>query len=200
MTILSPIFRSKSQESRDLTRDTPNRIAGILGSSHLSDHSRVKSCLVRGPQLHVLAYVTHSLMEHVTTREHADIFSTLDDCVNDVTFVPTEVIFGGCPDGRLQDQDERSSSVVFEKLGLICDTSQIYYPPKKFSSLLPPLKTIMQETSSIKVMNLVEEILKWLTVGLNGNLHLVPSELSVTVLIILLSAKIFATNPSSSKA
>lgn len=183
VTILSQILRSKSQETRDLTRDALNRIAVNLGPSYLSLILReLRAALIRGPQLHVLAYVVHSLMVHVTTGEHAEAFSTLDDCVNDIAFVSAEVIFGEsgkdvqAEDFKTKMREVRaSSSRGLDSFAIVAK----YVTPAKISSLLQPLKTIMHETSSIKVMNLVEEVLKRLTVGLNGNQHLVPTELLV---------------------
>ena len=183
VTILCQILRSKSQETRDLTRDALNRIAVNLGPSYLPLILReLRAALIRGPQLHVLAYVVHSLMVHVTSGEHAEAFSTLDDCVNDVAFVSAEVIFGEsgkdvqAEDFKTKMREVRaSSSRGLDSFAIVAK----YITPAKISSLLLPLKSIMQETSSVKVMNLVEEVLKRLTPGLNGNQHLVPTELLV---------------------
>ena len=183
MTILSQILRSKSQETRDLTRDGLNRIAVNLGPSYLSlILQELRASLLRGPQLHVLAYVIHSLMVLVTSGEHAEAFSTMDDCVNDVAFVSAEVIFGEsgkdvqAEDFKTKMREVRaSSSAGLDSFAIMAK----YVTPAKISSLLLPLKSIMQETSSIKVMNLVEEVLKRLATGFNGNQHLVPKELLV---------------------
>ena len=183
VTILSQILRSKSQETRDLTRDAFKRIAVNLGPSYLSLILReLRAALIRGPQLHVLAHVVHSLMVHVTSGEHAEAFSTLDDCVNDVAFVSAEVIFGEsgkdveAEDFKTKMREVRaSSSGGMDSFAIMAK----YVTPAKISSLLLPLKNIMQETSSIKVINLVEEVLKRLAGGFNGNQHLVPTELLV---------------------
>ena len=183
LTILSQILRSKSQETRDLTRDALNRIAVNLGPSYLPlILQELRTSLVRGPQLHVLAYVVHSLMVHITSGDHAEAFSTLDDCVNDVAFVSAEVIFGESgKDVQAEDFKTKMREVRASSSGGL-DSFAImakYVTPAKISSLLLPLKSIMQETSSIKVMNLVEEVLKRLATGFNGNQHLVPKELLV---------------------
>jgi len=152
VTILSQILSSKSQETRDLTRDAFNRIAVNLGPSYLPlILQELRSSLVRGPQLHVLAYVVHSLMVHVSSGEHAEAFSTLDDCVNDVAFVSAEVIFGESgKDVQAEDfktkmrEVQASSSGGLGSFGIMAK----YVTPAKISSLLLPLKSIMQETSS----------------------------------------------------
>ncbi|KAG5220004.1 U3 snoRNP protein [Salix suchowensis] len=51
--------------------------------------------------------------------------------------------------------------------------------PSAISGLLAPLRSIMHETESLKVMNQVDEVLKRIVSGLNANQHLVPAELLV---------------------
>ncbi|KAF8756721.1 Down-regulated in metastasis [Rhizoctonia solani] len=69
---LSQILRSKSQDVRDLTRETLCKIAIIVGPESLSLLIKeLRSALTRGPQLHVLAFVAHSILVHVTTGDHA---------------------------------------------------------------------------------------------------------------------------------
>ncbi|KAG5642515.1 hypothetical protein DXG03_002616 [Asterophora parasitica] len=183
ITILSQILRSKSQETRDLTRDALNRITVTLGPSYMPLILReLRAALLRGPQLHVLAYVVHSLLVHTTTGDHAEAFEILDDCVNDISYVSAEVIFGEsgkdvqAEDFKTKMREVRSSaSKGFDSFAIIAK----FITPSKISSLLVPLKSIMQETESIKVMNLVEEVLKRVSGGLNSNAHLVPKELLV---------------------
>ncbi|KDR69878.1 hypothetical protein GALMADRAFT_255731 [Galerina marginata CBS 339.88] len=204
ITILSQILRSKSQETRDLTRDSINRIAVALGPSYLPIILReLRAALLRGPQLHVLAYVVHSLMVHITTGEHAEEFSTLDDCVNDVAYVSAEVIFGEsgkdvqAEDFKTKMREVRaSSSRGLDSMGIIAK----YIMPAKISSLLLPVKSIMQETESIKVMTLVEEVLKRIATGLNSNMHLIPTEfLALCNTLISQNAKFLQQTPSQHK-
>jgi U3 small nucleolar RNA-associated protein 20 len=183
LTVLSQILRSKSQETRDLTRDTLNRITVALGPSYLPMVIReLRGALLRGPQLHVLASVVHALLVHVTNSDHAESFDTLDGCVNDVTHVTAEVVFGESgkdvqhEDFQTKMREVRSSSSKgLDSFAIVAR----YITPPKISSLLLPLRSIMQETESAKVMLLVEEVLKRISTGLNSNKHLVPSELLV---------------------
>jgi U3 small nucleolar RNA-associated protein 20 len=181
VTVLSQILRSRSQETRDLTRDTTNRIAVILGPSHLPMIIReLRGALLRGPQLHVLASVVHALLVHVTNGDNAQSFDTLDACVNDVAHVSSEVIFGESgkdvqhEDFKTKMREVRSSSS--KGLDSFAIVARFITPPK-ISSLLLPLRSIMQETESAKIMLLVEEVLKRISSGLNSNKHLVPLEL-----------------------
>jgi U3 small nucleolar RNA-associated protein 20 len=181
LTILSQILRSRSQEMRDLVRDSLNRIFVNLGPSYLPTLFReLRASLTRGPQLHVLAHITHSVISHVTSGEHASNFSNLDDCVNDIAHIAAEVIFG--ESGKdLQAEDFKSkmrevrgsSSRGLDSFSIIAKNIS----PSKISSLLAPVKGVMHETSSLKFMGLVDEVLKRITVGLNGNQHLDATEL-----------------------
>ncbi|TFK45123.1 armadillo-type protein [Crucibulum laeve] len=183
ITILSQILRSKSQETRDLTRDAINRIAVSLGPSYLPSILReLRAALLRGPQLHVLAYVVHSLLVHITTGDHADRFDTLDDCVNDVAYISAEVIFGQSGKDVLAEDFKTKMREVRSSSSKGLDSFQImanFLTPVKISSLLVPLRAIMHETESVKVMQSVEEVLRRIAVGLNANKHLVPTELLV---------------------
>ena len=183
ITVLTQILRSRSQETRDLTRDTLARIAVSLGSSYLSLILReMRGALLRGPHLHVLAYVTHTLLVHVTSGEHTEAFETLDECVSDVAYISAEVVFGEsgkdvqAEEFKTKMREVRSSSAK----GLDSFTIMAkYITPPKISSLLVPLRSIMRETESIKVMQVVEEVLKRIASGINANKHLVPAELLV---------------------
>jgi U3 small nucleolar RNA-associated protein 20 len=50
--------------------------------------------------------------------------------------------------------------------------------PPKISSLLLPMQSIIHETESIKMMNLIEEVLKCIAGMLNSNKNLVPTSFS----------------------
>lgn len=179
LTILSQMLRSRSQEMRDVVRDSLNRIAINLGVSYLPIICReLRTALIRGPQLHVLAHVIHSLIIHVTTGDHA--MPCLDDCVTDVTDVSAEVIFGESgkdvqTEGfRTKTREVRGSS----SRGLDCFAILAkHITPTKVSSLLAPVKAIMHETAAINVMGLIDEVLKRIATGLNGNQYLTPEEL-----------------------
>ncbi|CAA7260357.1 unnamed protein product [Cyclocybe aegerita] len=204
LTILSQILRSRSQETRDLTRESLSRIAANLGPDYLPVLFReLRAALLRGPQLHVLAVVGHSIILHITTGENAANFPTLDNCVNDVAYVSAEVIFG--ESGKdVQSEDFKtkmrevraSSSRGLDSFAIMAK----HITPSKVSSLLAPLKAIMHETESIKVMGLVDEVLRRISTGLNGNLHLVPTELiTLCHTLITQNARFLQQTPSRRK-
>ncbi|KAI0937862.1 hypothetical protein AcW1_003904 [Taiwanofungus camphoratus] len=183
LTVLSQILRSKSQETRDLTRETLCRIAVILGPPYLPIMlHEMRAALLRGPQLHVLAYAIHSLLVHVTIGEHAVLFDSLDGCVNDVAHVSAEVIFGESgknvqsEDFKTKMREVRSSSAkAFDSFAIIAKLIR----PSKISNLLQPIRNILKETESLKTLQQVDDLLRRIAGGLNSNSHLVPTELLV---------------------
>ncbi|KAL6304961.1 armadillo-type protein [Sparassis latifolia] len=183
LTVLSQIFRSKSQETRDLSRDALCRIAVILGPSYLPIMLReLRAALLRGPHLHVLAYVVHSLLVHVTTGDHATLFNKLDDCVNDVAHVSAEVVFGESGKDLQSEEFKTKMREVRSSTAKGLDSFSImakYITPSKISNLLLPIRNIMKETETLKVMQQVDDLLRRITGGLNANQHLVPVELLV---------------------
>lgn len=183
MTVLSQILRSKSQETRDLTRETFCRIAITVGPSQLPTMFReLRAALTRGPQLHVLAFVIHSILVHVTTEEHASTFHTLDDCVGDVSHTAAEVIFGESGKDVVSEGFKTKMREVRGSASRGLDTFAIlakFITPHKVSNLLLPVRNIFHETETLRVMQQAEDLLRRIAGGLNANGHLVPKELLV---------------------
>ncbi|KAG1832880.1 armadillo-type protein [Suillus subalutaceus] len=182
LTALSQILRSKSQDTRDLVRDTICRIAVALGSPYLAVLLReLRAALLRGPQLHVLAFVFHAVLTHVTSAQGSNdpAIQDLDDCVADIAHVSAEVIFGESgkdvqhEDFRTKMREVRSSS----SKGLDCfGLAARYISPKRISALLLPLRSIVAETGSLKTLQQVDEVLRRIASGLNSNARLTPAE------------------------
>lgn len=182
LTILSQALRSKSQDTRNLVRETLCKIAVILGPDWLRPLIKeLRLALTRGPQLHVLAYTCHSILVHVTD-EPRSAFTHLDETAEDVAEVSAEVIFG--QSGRdTQGEDFKTkmkevrgaASKALDSFTLIAK----HVTPRSITRLLVPLKSIMHETEVLKVMNQVEDILRRITMGLNSNPYLAPPELLV---------------------
>ncbi|KAH9003136.1 hypothetical protein EDB86DRAFT_130167 [Lactarius hatsudake] len=78
-----------------------------------------------------------------------------------------------CKAKVLKPRCGRSGSKGLDSLGII---SKFVSPPK-INSLLRPLRAIMQETETLKVMLKVDDALRRIAGGLNSNNHLVPKEL-----------------------
>ena len=199
VTVLSQVLRSKSSETRDITRDALCKICIVIGPSYLPVILReMRGALFRGPQLHVLAYVTHALLVHVTKPENVETFKRLDNCVEDVTHISAEVIFGE-PGKDVQSEDFKtkmrevrsSGSKGLDSLAIIAR----FITPSKISSLLRPLRAVMQETETLKVMVKVDDVLRRLSSGLNSNEHLGPKELLVLCHTLISQNSKFQKNP-----
>jgi U3 small nucleolar RNA-associated protein 20 len=181
LTVLSQVFRSKSQDTRDLTRDALCRIAVNLGPAYLSNIIReLRTALLRGPHLHVLAVVTHALLVHVTSVDHIESFTMMDDCVEDVAHISAEVIFGQSGKDTQSEGFKTKMREVRSSSSKGLDSFTIvakHITPIKVSSLLHPVRSILQETETLKVLQQADDVLRRIAVGLNSNKHLIPSEL-----------------------
>ena len=181
LTVLGHILRSHSQETRDLTRDALKRIAVTLGPTYLPTIFReLRGALLRGPQLHVLAYVTHALLVEVTTGDGKDSFQNLDETVNDVAHISAEVIFGESGKDVQSENFKTKMREVRASSGKGLDSFAImakHISPARISGLLAPLRAIMQETASAKVMHQVEDVLKRIASGLNTSSLLTPRDI-----------------------
>ncbi|TFK50804.1 hypothetical protein OE88DRAFT_1680621 [Heliocybe sulcata] len=204
LTIVSQALRSRSQETRDLVRETLCRIIIILGPGYLPIAMReLRAALLRGPHLHVLAFVAHALLVHVTTGEHASRFETLDGCVEDVAHVSAEVIFG--QSGRDVQAEEFKTKMreVRSSASKGLDSFAImakFITPSKISRLLSPIKAVMQETGTLKIMQQVDDLLRRVASGLNANKHLIPAELLVLChTLISQNARFLQAGPAAAK-
>ena len=181
LTILCQAFRSKSQETRDLTRDTFCRIAVTLGPEFLPHIMReLRGALLRGPHLHVLAVVTHGLLVHLISPENSGRFTNFDNCVEDVAYVSAEVVFGESgKDVRSEGfktklrEVRSSSSKGLDSFAILAK----HITPGKVSALLHPIRAIMQETETLKILQLVDDALKKVAGGVNSNERISPVDL-----------------------
>jgi U3 small nucleolar RNA-associated protein 20 len=181
LTAVSQILRSKSQDTRDLVRETLKRAVVLLGPSYLPMILKeLRAALTRGPQLHVLAFAVHNVLSFVTTPEHVASFENLDACVADAVHVSAEVVFGESgkdvqsEDFKTNMKEVRSaSSKGLDTFALLAQRIH----PSHISGLLQPLRAILQETSSQKALNTVDDVLRRIAGGLNANNFLRPVDL-----------------------
>ena len=180
LTVLCQVFRSKSQDTRALARDSLCKIAVIIGPSYLAMiMTELRAALLRGPHLHILATVVHALLVHVTSPNTVSLFKDLDDCAIDIAHVSAEVIFG--QSGR-DVRTEGFTTTVLEVKGSASkalDAFAIlarYLTPSRINVLLNPIRGIMHETSAPRTLQLVDDVLRRISGGLNANEHLTPPE------------------------
>jgi len=174
--ILSQALRSKSQETRDVVRETLGKIAVMLGPRLLPEIlKQMQAALLRGPQLHILAFVTHSLLVLVTSPDNLARFDNLDESVAIVVHIAAEVIFGQSgrdamsEDFRTTIREVRGSAT--RGLDLFAIIAK-HISPNKIASLLAPIRAIMHETEAAKAMQQIDDTLRRIASGLNANEHI----------------------------
>ncbi|PWN47862.1 hypothetical protein IE53DRAFT_334725 [Violaceomyces palustris] len=170
LAALANVLRSKSQETRDMARETISKVAISLGPSHFPEILReLRRALQRGPQLAVLAYTVHALLVHTMTTGPEPVTS-IRDGVKDIVHVATEDIFGHTGEDRIsignktkaKEVKQSKSMDTFEQLSKIV-------VPGKMSELLQPLRDILQQTEAPKTVQQVEDCLKRIASGISSN-------------------------------
>ncbi|QRW12832.1 U3 snoRNP protein Utp20 [Ceratobasidium sp. AG-Ba] len=178
IVVLSQILRSKSQDVRDLTRETLCKIAVIIGVESLPVVIKeLRGALTRGPQLHVLAFVTHAILVHVTTGDHAARFAILDGCVGDIAHISAEVVFGQSGKDVQSEEFKTKMREVRSSASKGLDSFVIaakHITSSRIATLLTPIRAIMHETVAIKPMQQAEDVLRRIANGLNANLNFTP--------------------------
>lgn len=201
ITVLSQILRSKSQDVRDLTRETLCKIAVIIGSESLPLLIKeLRGALTRGPQLHVLAFVVHSILVHVTTGEHATRFTTLDNSAADVAHISAEVVFGQSGKDVQAEEYKTKMREVRSSASKGLDSFMIiakYITASRTPTLLTPIRAIMHETVAMKPMQQAEDVLRRIASGLNANTNLQPADiLTLCHTLISQNAKFLKQKPA----
>ncbi|RKP25205.1 armadillo-type protein, partial [Syncephalis pseudoplumigaleata] len=168
VVILCQSLRYKTQDARDCTRDTLNKLALFLGASYLRFIVvELRNALTRGFQRHVLGYTLHSLLATLQpTLKPSDVV----DCLDLLMETLTEDIFGSI--GEEKETEELTGKTKEMRSMRSYDSYEILariVPYAAVDRLILPVKDIMSETSSIKVMRKVDQVLVRLATGINHN-------------------------------
>ncbi|KAG9237509.1 HEAT repeat protein-like protein [Amylocarpus encephaloides] len=168
LTDICHILRSKSQESRDLTRDTLTKICMLLGPSCFGFVLKeLRGALARGYQLHVLSYTMHSILV-ATTPEYSP--GDLDYCLPSIVAIIMDDIFGAT--GQEKDAEEYvskmkevKSSKSHDSMELIAKTATL----SRLTDLVKPIQTLLKEKLSLKMVRKIDELLNRISSGLLKN-------------------------------
>ena len=168
LTDVCHILRSRSQESRDLTRKTLTEMTTIIGPTYFGFVLKeLRSSLQRGYQLHVLSFTVHSIL--VAT---ASMFKPgdLDYCLPQITAIIMDDIFGTT--GQEKDAEEYiskmrevKSSKSFDSMELIAKAATI----RNLKHLVRPLQGLLEEKLDLRMIKKVDELLRRIGVGLLRN-------------------------------
>lgn len=168
LTDVCNILRSRSQESRDLTRKTLVEISTLIGSNCFGFVLKeLRGALARGYQLHVLSFTVHSILVATST-----IFQPgdLDYCLPQIVAIIMDDIFGATglekdAEEYISKMKEVKSSKSYDSMELISKTASV----EKFVHLIKPLQTLLEEKLDLKMVKKIDELLRRINVGLLRN-------------------------------
>lgn len=168
LTDICHILRSKSQESRDMTRDTLVKICVLLGPSCFGFVLKeLRGALARGYQLHVLSYTLHSMLV-ATTPEYEP--GDLDYCLPTIVAIIMDDIFGAT--GQEKDAEEYvskmkevKSSKSHDSMELIAKTATL----SRLTDLVRPIQDLLKERLDLRMVRKIDELLGRVSSGLIKN-------------------------------
>lgn len=168
LTDVCNILRSRSQESRDLTRKTLVEISALIGSNCFGFVLKeLRGSLARGYQLHVLSFTVHSILVATAT-----IFQPgdLDYCLPQIVAIIMDDVFGAIglekdAEEYISKMKEVKSNKSYDSMELISKTASV----EKFVHLIKPLQTLLDEKLDLKMVKKIDELLRRINAGLLRN-------------------------------
>ncbi|MCO5595528.1 hypothetical protein L7F22_049573 [Adiantum nelumboides] len=167
LNTMANVFRSKSQETRDLAREALSRVALSLGPSYFAMLvHELRRALTRGPQLAVLAYTVHNILVNMMAvpyeDEKRDHLTLLDEGVADVVHVAAEDIFGHTAEDREANEHYRSKTREMRQSKSVDTFEQLakVVAPKQMTTVLAPVRDIMQQTEAQRAVRGIDGVLK----------------------------------------
>ncbi|XP_023930047.1 small subunit processome component 20 homolog [Lingula anatina] len=173
-------LRSRSKDIRNITRDTLVKIVDSLGPSFFHYVLKeLRGALTKGYQLHVLSFTVHSLLKSMTAILRP---GDLDNCVQSLTEVFSKELFGQVAEekevegivGKLFEARSSKSYDSYEILAKFISKSSL-------TSLIIPLKEVLDSTHSHKISKKVQEVLRRVTLGLIENKELKEETLLIFI-------------------
>ncbi|KAG2222075.1 hypothetical protein INT45_007961, partial [Circinella minor] len=165
---LCQMIRSRALDVRETLRETLLKVNAYLGPAYLSFIIKeLKTALTKGYEVHVLGYTVNVLLADTIPRLEV---GQLDYCLEDIVDILINDIFGKT--GQEKEADEMTGKIKEAKsqksLGTFESLSKVIH----FANLpimLMPLKDVMSETQSLKILRKVDDILKRTAAGLVRN-------------------------------
>jgi len=168
LTDVCHILRSRAQDSRDVTRKTLAEIALLLGPKYFSFVLKeLRGALLRGYQLHVLSYTMHSILVAVTPTFPS---GSLDYCVSSIVSIIMDDIFGATgsekdAEGYISKMKEVKSSMSYDSMDVLATITTLPY----LGHLVRPIKALLLENLTLKLVRKIDELLRRINVGLMRN-------------------------------
>lgn len=168
LTSVCHIIRSRAQDVRDITRETLIKINAFLGPSYFKFIMKeLRGALKKGYELHVLGYTLNSLLLDMMPRLNV---GDLDYCIRDVIELLVNDVFGAT--GQEKDADEMTGKTKEAKSRRSPQSFELLAKVVHFKSvglMLSPLKDVMSETESNRILRKVDDILRRISHGLVHN-------------------------------
>ncbi|PWW74323.1 hypothetical protein C7212DRAFT_365322 [Tuber magnatum] len=168
LTDVCHILRSRSQESRDMTRKTLTEITTLLGPQYFEFVLKeLRGALLRGYQLHVLSFTMHSILVSVAPTYPP---GALDYCVAEMVSVVMDDIFGVTgmekdAEGYISKMREVKSSKSYDSMDLMASMTTLPY----LGGLIRPIGALLKENMNLRMLQKIDELLRRITVGLLRN-------------------------------
>ncbi|ODQ49990.1 hypothetical protein SAICODRAFT_73741 [Saitoella complicata NRRL Y-17804] len=167
---LSHVLKSKSQESRDMTRKTLADIVALLGPAYFQYVlTELRGALLRGSQLHVLGFTVHTLLVRLTENKQITK-GDLDYCLPAIADMLVDDIFGVT--GSEKEAEGYSTSMREVKGNKSFDSYEIlakYSSVEHLGVMIAPIKNLLHELSTLKLLKKVDEVLRRITLGVQAN-------------------------------
>ena len=194
LTDVCHVLRSRSQESRDLTRRTLADILQFIGPKHLNFILKeLRSALPRGYQLHILSYTVHSIL---LSNESLLSPGDLDPCLSILVNIIMDDIFGAT--GQEKDAEDYISKMKEVRGNKSFDSMEIVAKVVSLNQvkhLIAPLRTFLEERLDLRMLKKVDELFRRLGLGLFHNGRVASREGLVLCYELLRQA----SSPSSGK-
>ncbi|KAF2796579.1 U3 snoRNP protein Utp20 [Melanomma pulvis-pyrius CBS 109.77] len=162
------ILKSRSQEGRDMARNTLAEIATLTGPTYLGFILKaLRTALQRGYQLHVLSFTLHYILVKMTDQlKPGDI----DYCLTHIVDVIMDDTFGVT--GQEKDAEEYiskmkevKSSKSFDSMDIISRSTK----PNHLIVLIRPIKSLLLEKLNVKMVQKIDELLRRIGLGILQN-------------------------------
>ncbi|KAF2495241.1 hypothetical protein BU16DRAFT_509945 [Lophium mytilinum] len=169
------ILKSKSQDARDMTRNTLGEIATLIGPTYFGFILKaLRGALQRGYQLHVLSFTMHTLLNKISTPTDDLAYQLapgdLDYCLRDIVAIIMDDIFGVT--GQEKDAEEYiskmrevKSSKSFDSMELIAKGTTLNH----LVDLVRPIMALLLEKLNIKMARKIDELLRRIGLGIQLN-------------------------------
>jgi U3 small nucleolar RNA-associated protein 20 len=162
------ILKSRSQDGRDMSRNTLADIAVLTGPKYLGFILKsLRTALQRGYQLHVLSFTLHHILVKLAPDTKP---GDLDYCLTEIVDVIMDDTFGVT--GQEKDAEEYiskmrevKSSKSYDSMDLIARAAT----PSHLFELVQPIKSLLLEQLNAKMVNKIDELLRRIGLGILQN-------------------------------